>query len=80
MTKYKVINKSWIEKRNHEKTAKRYENGINQAFKLSKDSVVGKLAMKYPPKDYWLNYFKRVSDLYDSVSKEDDHGKKRKFK
>lgn len=50
-----------------------YENGINQAFKLSKDSVVGKLAMKNPPKDYWLNSFKRVSDLYDGVSKEDDH-------
>lgn len=29
--------------------------------------------MKNPPKDYWLNSFKRVSDLYDGVSKEDNH-------
>ena len=50
-----------------------YKNGINQAFKLSKDSVVGKLAMKNPPKDCWLNSFKRVSDLYDDVSKEGNH-------
>ena len=69
MKKDKVVTKSKIEKRNHEKTVKRYENGINQAFKLSKDSIVGKLTMKNPPKDYWLNSFKRVSDLYDGVSK-----------
>ena len=73
MTQDKVITKSWIEKRIHKKAVKRYENGINQAFKLSKDSVIGKLTMKNPPKDYWLNSFKRVSDLYDSVSKEDNH-------
>ena len=80
MKKDKVVTKSEIEKRIHEKNVKHCENGINQAFKLSKDSVVGKLTMKNPPKDYWLNSFKRVSDLYDDVSKEDDHGKKRKFK
>lgn len=72
MTKDEVITKSWIEK-NHKKTVKRYENEINQVFKLSKDSVVGKLAMENQPRDYWLNSFKRVSDLYDGVSKEDDH-------
>ena len=73
MTEDKVITKSKIEKRNHEKTVKRYENGINQAFKLSQDSVVGKFAIKNPPKDYWLSSFKCVSDLYDGVSKEDNH-------
>lgn len=64
---------SWIEKRIHERAVTLYENGINQVFKLSKDSVVGKLAMENQPRDYWINSFKRVSDLYDGVSKEDDH-------
>lgn len=84
MKKDKKITKSRIEKREHKNTVKRHENGINQAFKhyehginqafqLSKDSVVGKLAIKQPPKDYWLNSFKRVSDLYDDASKEDNH-------
>ena len=73
MKKDKVVTKSETEKRIHEKTVKRYENGINQAFKLSKDSVVGKLTMKNPPKDYWLNSFKRVSDLCDGVSKENNN-------
>ena len=73
MNKAKVITKSWIEKRIHKKAVKLYKNGINQAFKLSKDSVVGKLTMKNPPKDYWLNSFKRMSDLYDDVSKEGNH-------
>lgn len=70
MNKDKEITKSWIEKKIHEKAVKRYENEINQAFKLSKDSVVGKLFIGNIPKDYWLNSFKRVSSLYNDASKE----------
>lgn len=70
MSKDKAITKSRIEK-NHKSAEKRYENGINQAFKLTKDSVVGKLYIGNPPKDYWLKSFKRVSSLYNDASKDD---------
>lgn len=59
MNKDKAITKSCLED----------ENGMNQAFKLSKDSVLGKLFIGNIPKDYWLNSFKRVSSLYNDASK-----------
>ena len=70
----KEITKSWIEKKIHEKAVKRYENEINQAYNQLKDSVVGELSIKNPPKYWKLNgyngHLRSGDDSYDSLKEE----------
>ena len=62
---------SWIEKRIHERAVKLYENSINEAYNDLKESMVGGLSLKNPPK-YWgykkpLNY---ADDSYNASKEE----------
>lgn len=69
MSEDKVVTKSWIEKRIHEKAVKRYENEINQAFNQLKDSVVGELSLRKPLKDYLYNVALKYLDESDYPKK-----------
>lgn len=88
MNKNKVITKSWIEKGLHEKAVKRYENEINQAYNQLKDSVLGCLSIKNPPKVWVYNrhlnsaddvYYDAKEEAFSAIFKDYDKLKKRKI-
>ena len=71
MNKNKVITKSWIEKRIHERAIILYENSINETYNQLKDSMVGGLPIKNPPKDWGYKKPLNYADDYYNASKEE---------
>lgn len=80
MNKDKAVTKSRIEKRNHDKAVKRYDNEINQAYNQLKDSVVGELtpedgrcplnSLNEPYSDFKEQVFADIFKNYDKFKKQ----------